>query len=146
MNYSSISYAFRVGKTTVHSIIKETTEEIWQSLFEEFIGTPNKEKLRQVAEKFYNKTGMPNCVGAIDGKHCTIQAPPNSGSLYFNYKKQFSLVLLAVCDAECNFLYVNIGAFGSESDGIIIYKSLMIIMCIKLYFFYRRNFQTIRIR
>ncbi|XP_066958645.1 uncharacterized protein [Macrobrachium rosenbergii] len=36
---------------------------------------------------------------------------------YFNYKKFFSMVLLAVADASYKFLYVDMGAIGSESDG-----------------------------
>lgn len=47
----------------------------------------------------------------------TIKAPPKSGSLYFNYKKTSSVVLLAIADHDYCFSYIDVGACGSASDG-----------------------------
>lgn len=94
-------------------------------MFREMIPTPNIEQWEKNIEEFWNKWNFPNCVGAIDGKHVVIVAPPNSGSLYFNYKHTFSIVLLALVDANYNFIAVNVGAFGKDSDGGILSKSKM---------------------
>ena len=59
---------------------------------------------RQTALRFSNRWNFPNCVGAIDGKHCQIQKPANSGSKYFNHKTHFSIILMAVVDGDYRFL------------------------------------------
>lgn len=62
-------------------------------------------------------------MGAIDGKHIRITKPPGTGSLYHNYKGYFSLVLLATCDANCLFTFIDAGAYGKPSDSTIYKES-----------------------
>ena len=73
--------------------------------------------------EFRERWHFPNCVAAIDGKHFTIHAPAGSGSEFFNYKHQFSIVLMAAVDAFYNLPYVAVGSVGRESDGGI-FRSL----------------------
>ena len=75
--------------------------------------------MMKAAQRFSSKWNYHNCLGAVDGKHIAIKKPNkyNAGSLYYNYKNFHSIVLMAVVDAEYKFLYVDIGAEGSASDG-----------------------------
>ena len=53
------------------------------------------------------------------------QAFGNSGSLFYNHKKTFSVILLALADANYKFLYVDIGSPGMNNDaGVMLNSSL----------------------
>lgn len=67
--------------------------------------------------RFLETWQFPNCLGAIDGKHIHIRAPDNTGTVYFNYKKSFSINLMAVAGPDYKFIMVDIGQVGSASDG-----------------------------
>ena len=78
---------------------------------------------RTIAEGFWQKWNFPNCLGALDGKHIVLQAPRNSGSSFFNYKKSHSIVLLALVDADYKFRVVQVGDYGRGSDSGIYAES-----------------------
>lgn len=78
---------------------------------------PTKDDWKKIAKQFWDVWNFPNCLGALDGKHVVITAPANSGSQFYNYKKTFSIVLLALVDAQYNFIAVDIGSYGKNSDG-----------------------------
>lgn len=78
---------------------------------------PNAGDLEQVAKDYFLKWNFPNCIGSIDGKHVRIKCPAKSGSMFFNYKQFFSVVLLAIVDANYRFLMIDVGAYGKDSDS-----------------------------
>ncbi|XP_066598848.1 uncharacterized protein [Prorops nasuta] len=114
----SLSYLYLAGLTTVSNIIGETTEIIWDCLHKEVIPPMlTKHDWLRISNHFENKWNFNHCIGPIDGKHVFIQCPNNAGSSYFNYKNTHSIILLGICDANYNFTFVDIGAFGRRSDG-----------------------------
>ena len=122
-NISIIALEYRIGESTCYKIIKETCRIIFQILSPLYLKAPSEQLWQDIADGFLHDWNLPNCCGAIDGKHVHIRAPPNSGYLYFNYKKSFSLILLAVCNYKYEFTLFDIGAVGSESDGGVFARS-----------------------
>ncbi|XP_055905518.1 uncharacterized protein LOC129941006 [Eupeodes corollae] len=121
--FRSLHYEFLIGETTLREIIKDTCDKIWICLKENYMPEQTEDTWKKVADKFLTSTNFPNCVGAIDGKHIRVQKPSKSGSKYMNYKNYFSLVLMAVTDADYCFLSVDIGSQGSASDSHVFQRS-----------------------
>ena len=115
--FSALALYFARGTSTVSDIIAETTEAIWTILQNDYMEIPSTEKWKHISNRFYEIWNMPNCLGAMDGKHIRIQQLPNSGSTNYNYKNYHSIILFAVCDADGLFTMIETGYAGRNSDG-----------------------------
>ncbi|KAK5648372.1 hypothetical protein RI129_003264 [Pyrocoelia pectoralis] len=96
---------------------------LYEKLMPIFLPPPSDAIFNEKAKEFWNRWNFPNLIAAIDGKHVRIMCPDKSGSLFFNYKNYFSIVLLALVDANYKFLIVDIGSYGKEGDAGIFSKS-----------------------
>ncbi|XP_066969148.1 uncharacterized protein [Macrobrachium rosenbergii] len=117
-SYKSLQYSFWVAHNTISYIVPVTCRVIVAAFGDEELQVPHTpEAWQEVARGFEEQWNFPHIFGAVDGKHIRLCNPPRGGTHYFNCKEFYSMVLLAVADASYKFLYVDMGATGSESDG-----------------------------
>ncbi|CAK1593449.1 unnamed protein product [Parnassius mnemosyne] len=118
--FSDLHFSYQLGKSTICLIVREVCLTIWNVLHSECLSLPRfPEDWLKIASGFEQVANFPNCVGCLDGKHVRIVCPEKSGSLFLNYKKHFSINLLAMCDSEYRFTYIHVGSCGSDSDSTI---------------------------
>ena len=117
-SHTSLRYQFRISDSAISLFIKPVCDVIYDELKEEYLKMPSTEaEWTDIANKTFQRWHFPNCFAATDGKHIELMHLHNSGSLYINYKKLFSIVLMALADYDYNFLFVDIGFQGCISDG-----------------------------
>ena len=123
-SFQSLQYQFRISRTAISEIVIETCYEIINSLGRKYLKTPSsEEEWLQVSEMFESRWNFPNGLGAIDGKRIVIQQPPNSGSHYFDYEGNNSLILLTLVGPTYEIHWADVGCNGRASDGTIWNKS-----------------------
>ena len=121
-----LSYSYRIGRATVSTIVSETCEAISDSLKDLYLKPPTcPEEWKTISKEFEEVWNFPHVLGAIDGKHIRLKCPNLSGTLFHNYKGFFSIVLLAVCDADYCFTLYHIGSYGSNNDSGVLANSSM---------------------
>ncbi|XP_052260752.1 putative nuclease HARBI1 [Dreissena polymorpha] len=116
-SYRTLMYGFRDAHNTICSIVRDVCEAIVSAYAGDVIQTPTEpEEWKAIADQFAAKWQFPHAIGALDGKHVAIRCPKNGGSLYYNYKGDHSVVLMALVDADYQFIWVNIRSQGGCSD------------------------------
>ena len=106
--------------------MRDICRAIWLALNENYLKPPmSLEDWKKIAQQFFTEWNFPNCLGALDGKHIIIECPGYSGFQYYNYKGSFSIVLMAMHDANYRFTLVDVGNYGRENDAQIFNNSDM---------------------
>ena len=124
--YDSLMYQFRVHRTTIAKIVLEVCQAIYQVLMSAYMSVPTKEDdWLQICNETFERWNFPNCFAAADGKHIAITKPINSGSMYYNYKGFFSIILLAMIDYDYKFLAIDVGCQGRIGDGGVFRNSCL---------------------
>ncbi|KAG5870182.1 hypothetical protein JTB14_032474 [Gonioctena quinquepunctata] len=141
-SFGELKFQTAISAQTLGRIIVEIRDALVHVL-KRYSKIPASEReWKDVAQQFERRWNFSNCIRAIDGKHINIRKPPGSGSYYFNYKNSFSVVLMAVVNANYEFIMVDVGANGGGcspirnfiSDSLVtnsIFLSLMIKQTVK---------------
>ncbi|XP_057654402.1 putative nuclease HARBI1 [Diorhabda carinulata] len=118
-DFEDLKFQSRIAPRTLSGIIIETCEAINEKLSN--IQIPKtQESWKILARQFGNSWNFDNCIGAVDGKHITLQKPEKSGSYYYNYKGTHSKVLMAIANANYELIMIDVGTNGRVSDGGVI--------------------------
>ncbi len=113
-----IAISYRMGISTVRKIICGVAIAICKELMPEVMLAINTvQSWNQIASDFECRWQFPHCCGALDRKYCVIQWPPKTRSLYWNYKKTFSISLMALVDSRYRFIMIDVGACGCEGNS-----------------------------
>lgn len=122
--FRKLAVPFRISKTAIANIVVQVCNAIWNNFNNTHMKFPNTEDFKEIANSFSNLNKFPHCCGNLDGKHIRLNRPQLSGSMYYNYKNYYSIVLLAVSDAQNTFRIIDVGAYGKDSDGGVLSHSI----------------------
>lgn len=80
-----IASSYKISKQHMGKTVDLVCDAICSALSGEFPRW-TKQNMLKWAEEFETQCDLPNCIGAIDGKHVPIRDPPGSDDAFANYK------------------------------------------------------------
>ena len=70
----------------MYRMIQEVCCVIQNILTPIYVQFPDEQTWLKIVDDYWKKWQFPNCIGALDGKHFRVVCPPQSGTMFFNYK------------------------------------------------------------
>ena len=123
--YYTIAEMTGLGVSSVCTICSEVTRAIVENMWKDCVNkhlpkTPEEFKTKIVdMEELWQ---FPYCWSAVDGCHIPIKCPPGgleSCKKYHNFKNFYSIVMMALVDSKCRFIWDTCGFPGNSHDAII---------------------------
>ena len=114
-----------LAKSTVCVIVTETCSAIintlWDDTVKKYFPT-SRNDFKESMAKFGEEWQFPYAFAAVDGSHLPIKCPKGGAQAmkqYFNFKGFYSIVLMALLDAEYRFIWASVGAPGNTHDSTL---------------------------
>ena len=122
LGYRAIGSYFRVSASFAHSSFYKVAYclVLHQDVF---IKLPDESKMQTMASQFATKNNRYDIMGAMDGTYIRIARPTDFANCYYNRKGFFSIHMLAVCDWNMEFWYVQAGNPGNTHDSTAFIQS-----------------------
>ena len=122
-SYRSCGLQFGLGKSTAKVICQEFEEALCR-IKDLFIRFPySEDEVQEAMDTFEEEYKFPQIVGAIDGCHIEINAPPENKEDYFNRKQYYGINLQGTVNLWLLFQHVAVGHPGSIHDARVLRKS-----------------------
>ncbi|XP_050338341.1 LOW QUALITY PROTEIN: uncharacterized protein LOC126764735 [Bactrocera neohumeralis] len=123
ITYRQLAVLFGVTKSTAWAVVRRVVAWVF-SIGHEFIKWPTGDALEETTRKFLQRKQIPGVIGAIDCTHLTINAPiKDKHTIYFDRKRNYSVVLQSIVDADKKFIDIYCGEPGSYHDSGVLKRS-----------------------
>ncbi|XP_065928319.1 putative nuclease HARBI1 [Magallana gigas] len=121
---------FGVSPFSVHRCVRRTSKTLCDKLLRKFIVWPDHDAQEQISNVIYESSGLPNCIGFIDGTHIGLSFLPNGDKDYINRKGYPSIQLQLVVDDKMMIRDTYVGWPGCVHDARV-YRNSPIFNCLE---------------
>lgn len=123
ISFRKLQYLCYLRFSTLSKICREVRVLI-SELRVDFVTMPFlKEDAAQAEADFFKSTGLPMCIGVMDGSHVEIDKPRGvygSSTMFFrNKNNKWSIVLFIVVGADGRIIYYDVDHGGSTPDSVV---------------------------